>query len=100
VTDVPPDRPPDMPPPATTARYHHHRFPGAIIRPGVWRSERFHLPSRAGPARWCARGRDVPDAALRPEGLQGGQADAQRRQRRRALPGDQWPTDVGWSLNL
>ena len=42
----PQDRSPDMTPSATPARYKHHRFPGEIIRHGVWLYYRFTLSYR------------------------------------------------------
>ena len=35
-----------MTPPANTERYKHHRFPGEIIRHGVWLYYRFTLSYR------------------------------------------------------
>ena len=44
------DRSPDMTPPANSERDNKHRFPGAIIRHGVWLSYRFPLVRRVSAA--------------------------------------------------
>jgi putative transposase len=83
-----------MTPPAAPERSKPHRLPGAISRPGGWRSARFPWSDRDVPALRFARGLDVPQDARRPWGLQGGQDDAKPLKPRRAPPGEQGPRDA------
>ena len=54
-----------MTPPATSARYKNHRFPGAIIRHGVWLSSRCTLSYRDVQALLFERGITVFHEAIR-----------------------------------
>jgi transposase-like protein len=54
-----------MPPPATSARYKNHRFPGEIIRHGVWLYYRFTLSYRDVQELLLERGIDVSYEAIR-----------------------------------
>ena len=82
-----------MTPPADPARYKHHRFPGEIIRHGVWLSSRFTLSDRDVQALLLERGITVSHEAVRQWCRQGGQDDANRLRRRRPRPGDKWHLD-------
>ena len=89
-----------MTPPADTARYKHHRFPGAIIRHGVWLSSRFTLSTRDVQALLFERGIAVSHEAIRTWCRKVGQDDAHRLRHRRPQPGDKWPLDdVFWTIN-
>ncbi len=79
-----------MTPATNTARDKNHRFPGDIIRHGVWLYSRFTLSSRDVPARLFARGGAVSHEAIRPGCQKCGQDYAHRRRRRRPQPGDKW----------
>ena len=83
-----------MPPPADPVRYKHHRFPGEIIRHGVWLSSRFTLSDRDVQALLLERGLTVSHEAVRQWCRQGGQDDANRLRRRRPRPGDTWHVDA------
>ena len=83
-----------MPPPATTDRYKNHRFPGEIIRPGVWLYSRFSLSYRDVEEMMFARGIVVTHEAIRQWCLKFGQDDANQLKRRRAQPGDKWHLDA------
>src|SRR5262245_9180227 len=85
-----------MTPPADPAGDKTHRGPGAIIRHGVWRSDRFPLSARAGHERWRERGRYGTQAAIRHWCRTCGPAAAHRRRRRRAQPGDTGPGAEVW----
>ena len=50
--------------PANTGRYRNHRFPGAIIRHGVWLSYRFTLSYRDVEELLFERGIIVSHAAI------------------------------------
>jgi putative transposase len=76
-----------MPPPATSERDNHHRFPGEMIRHGVWLSARFPLRYHEGQELVCERGIDVTHAAIRPW-WKCGHDDANELRRRRAQPGN------------
>jgi len=82
-----------MAPPADTARYKNHRFPGAIIRHGVWLSYRFTLSYRDVQELLFERGIDVSHEAIRQWCRKFGQDDANRLRRRRPQPGDTWHLD-------
>jgi putative transposase len=89
-----------MTPPAEPARSKHHRFPGAVIRHGVWLSDRFPRSDRDVQELLCERGIDGTHEALRPWCLQCGHDDAHQLQRRRPRTGDQWHVaEVGLPLN-
>jgi putative transposase len=79
-----------MTPPAEPARDKNHRFPGEIIRHGVWLSYRVPLRYRDVQALLCERGSDVTHDAIRQWCLKLGQDDAKQLKRRRAQPGDKW----------
>jgi putative transposase len=79
-----------MTPPAAPARDKNHRFPGEIIRPGVWLYYGFPVRDRDGSELLCARGIDVTHEAIRQWCLKFGQDSANQLQRRHAQPGDQW----------
>jgi hypothetical protein len=83
-----------MTPPAHTERYKHHRFPGEIIRHGVWLYYRFTLSYRDVQALLFERGIDVTYEAMRQWCLKFGQDYANQLRRRRPRPGDKWPLDV------
>ena len=83
-----------MPPPADTARYKHHRFPGDILRHGVWLYSRFTLSSRDVQELLLERGIDVSHEAIRTWCRKFGQDDANRLRRRRPQPGDKWHLDA------
>lgn len=74
--------------PAVACPGKHHRFPGEIIRHGVWRSARFCLSHRDIAERLCVRGGLVSDGAIRQWCRTCGQQDATQRRRRRSRPGD------------
>ena len=82
-----------MTPPANTARYKNDRFPGDIIRHGIWLYYRFHLSSRDVQELLCARDIDVTYEAIRQWSREFGQDYANRLRRRRAQPGDKWHRD-------
>jgi putative transposase len=82
-----------MTPPAAPERYKNHRFPGEIIRHGVWLYSRFPLSYRDVQALLFERGIDVPHEAIRQWCLKFGQDYANRLKRRRAQPGDKWHLD-------
>ena len=54
-----------MTPPANSERYKNHRFPGEIIRHGVWLYYRFPLSDRDVQELLCERGIDVTHEAIR-----------------------------------
>jgi putative transposase len=54
-----------MTPPATSERYKHHRFPGAIISHGVWLYSRFTLSYRDVEELLFERGITVSHEAIR-----------------------------------
>ena len=85
-----------MPPPTDTERYKHHRFPSDIISHGVWLSSRFPLSYRDVQALLFERSIEVTHEAIRPWGLQFGQAYATQRKHRRPRTGDTWPLDEVW----
>ena len=62
-----------MTPPAAPERSKHHRFPGEIIRHGVWLYDRFPLSSRDGQELLFERGIDVTHEAIRQRCLKFGQ---------------------------
>jgi len=82
-----------MTPPADPERYKNHRFPGEIIRHGVWLYSRFPLSDRDVQELLCARGIDGTHEAIRQWCRKCGQDYAKRLKRRRAQPGDTWPLD-------
>jgi putative transposase len=82
-----------MTPPATSERYKNHRFPGEIIRHGVWLYYRFTLSYRDVEELLCERGITVSHAAIRKWCRKFGQDYANRLRRRRPRPGDKWPLD-------
>ena len=82
-----------MTPASTTERYTNHRFPGEIIRHGVWLSYCFTLSYRDVQALLFERHIDVSHEAIRPWCRKFGQDDAHRLRRRRAQPGDKWHLD-------
>jgi putative transposase len=82
-----------MTPPTTSERSTNHRFPGEIIRHGVWLSYRFTLSYRDVEELLFERGITVSHDALRPWCQQFGQDDAHRLRRRRPQPGDKWYLD-------
>ena len=82
-----------MPSPAITKRYKNHRFPGAIIRHGVWRYYRCPLSYRDVQELLLERGIDVTHEAIRQWCFKFGQDSANRLRRRRAQPGDKWHMD-------
>ena len=82
-----------MPPPATTARYKHHRFPGEMIRHGVWLYSRFPLSDRDVQELLLARGVDVTHEAMRQWCCKFGQDSANQLRHRRPRPGDKWHLD-------
>src|SRR5215510_2528072 len=82
-----------MTPPAAPERYKNHRFPGEIIRHGVWLYYRFPLSYRDVQALLCERGIDVTHEAIRPWGLKFGQDYANQWKRRRPRPGEKWHLD-------
>jgi putative transposase len=82
-----------MTPPAAPERYKHHRFPGEIIRHGVWLSYRFPLSYRDVQELLLECGIDVTHEALRQWCLKLGQDYAHRLKHRRAPPGDKWHLD-------
>ena len=77
-----------MTPPADPARDQNHRFPGAIISPGVWLSDRYPRSDRDVQERLFERGIEVTHEALRPWCRTCGHDDAHQLQRRRPRPGD------------
>ena len=79
-----------MTPPAAPERSKHHRFPGEIIRHGVWLSYRFTLRSRDVQEILCERGITVTHEAIRQWCRKCGQGDAHQLKHRRAQPGDKW----------
>jgi putative transposase len=83
-----------MTPPADPVRDKNHRFPGEIIRHGVWLSSRFTLRYRDVQALVFARGILVSHEAIRQWYRQCGQDDANRLCRRRPQLGDTWHLDV------
>ncbi len=82
-----------MTPPATSERYKNHRFPGDIIRHGVWLSYRFTLSSRDGEELLFARGLTVSHKAIRKWCRKCGQQYAHPLRHRRPRPGDKWHLD-------
>jgi putative transposase len=82
-----------MTPSANTERYKHHRFPGDIIRHGVWLSYRFTLSYRDVQELLFERGITVSHEAIRPWCRKFGQDSANRLRRRRPRPGDTWYLD-------
>ena len=85
-----------MTPPADTERYKHHRFPGAIIRHGVWLSSRFPLSYRDVQELLFECGITVPHEAVRQWRRKFGQAYAHPLRQRRPRPGDKWHRDEVW----
>jgi putative transposase len=83
-----------MTPPAAPERYKNHRFPGEIIRHGVWLSYRFPLSDRDVQELLCERGIDVTHEAIRHWCRQFGQAYANQRKQRRPRTGDTWHLDA------
>src|SRR4030095_2421865 len=90
----PQDRQPGMTPPANTERYKNHRFPGEIIRHGVWLYYRFTLSYRDVEELLFERGVSVSHEAVRQWCRKFGQDYANQLKRRRAQPGDKWHLDV------
>jgi|ERR1043166_5381193 putative transposase len=82
-----------MPPLGTSERYKNHRFPGEIIRHGVWLSYRFTLSSRDVEELLFERGLTVSHEAIRQWCRKFGQDYANRRRRRRPQPGDKGHLD-------
>lgn len=68
--------------PADTERYKNHRFPGEIIRHGVWLSYRFALSYRDVEELLFERGITVSHEAIRKWCQTFGQDDANRLRRR------------------
>jgi putative transposase len=83
----------NTPPPPTPAK--RHRFPAALIHPGVWRYCRFCLSSRDGEALRAARGIILTYEAVRDGGRTCGPVNATRLRRRRPRPGAKGPLDDG-----
>jgi putative transposase len=79
-----------MPPPATTERYNNHRFPGEMIRHGVWLYYRVPLSSRDVQELLLARGIDVTYEAIRQWCFKFGQDYANQLRHRPPRPGDTW----------
>jgi transposase-like protein len=79
-----------MIPPTDTASYKNHRFPGEIIRHGVWLYYRFTLSDRDVQELLFERGIDVSHEAIRQWCRKFGQDYANRLRRRRPQPGDRW----------
>jgi putative transposase len=77
-----------MTPPADPARSQNPRCPGASIRHGVWRYERFSRSYRDVPEMWFERGITVTHEAIRQWCRKCGQDDATQLKRRRAQPGN------------
>jgi putative transposase len=82
-----------MIPPANTERYKNYRFPGDIIRHGVWLYYRFTLSYRDVQELLFERGIDVTDEAIRQWCLKFEQDYAKQLRRRRPRPGDKWYLD-------
>ena len=82
-----------MTPPAHTERYKNHRFPGEIIRHGVWLYYRFPLNYCDVQELLFARGIDVTHEAIRQWCRKLGQEYANQLKRRRPRPGDKWHVD-------
>jgi putative transposase len=82
-----------MPPAADTECYKHHRFPGEIIRHGVWLSSRFTVSYRAVGEFLCERGITVSHEAIRQWCRKCGQAYANQLKHRRPRTGDKWHLD-------
>ena len=82
-----------MIPPTRSERYKNHRFPGEIIRHGVWLSYRFPLSYRDVQELLFERGIDVTHEAIRQWCLKFGQDYANQRKHRRPRPGDTWHLD-------
>jgi putative transposase len=80
--------------PASTNHYKPHRFPGEIIRHGVWLYFWFCLSSRDVAALLVARGVHGTYEAIRKWCHKCGQASANQRRRRRPRPGDTGPLDA------
>jgi putative transposase len=79
--------------PANSERYENHRLPAEIISPGVWLYYRFTVSDRNVQELLFERGLDVIYEAIRQWCRKFGQADANRRRRRRPQPGDTWYWD-------
>jgi putative transposase len=82
-----------MTPPADPERYKHHRFPGEIIRHGVWLYYCFPLSSRDVQELLFEHGIDVTHEAIRQWCRKFGQGYANQLKRRRPRPGDKWHLD-------
>ena len=82
-----------MTPPADPAHDRHHRFPGGMIRHGVWLYNRFSLRDRDVEEMRCARGIVMTYEALRQWCRKCGPDYANPLKRRRAQPGDTWHLD-------
>ena len=83
-----------MTPPANIERYKHHRFPGEIIRNGVWLYYRFTLRYRDVQELLFEHGVTVSHEAIRQLCQKFGQEYANRLRRRRSQPGDTWYLDA------
>jgi putative transposase len=82
-----------MTPPAAPERYQNHRFPGELIRHGVWLYYRVPLSYRDVQELLCERGIDVTHEAICQGCRKLGQDDAHQLKHRRAQPGDKWYLD-------
>jgi putative transposase len=76
--------------PANTARDKNHRFPGDIIRHGVWRYYRFILSDRDVQELLRERGIDVTYEVIRHWCRTFGQDSANLLRRQRPQSGDTW----------
>jgi transposase-like protein len=87
-----------MTPPADPERYKNHRFPGEIIRHGVWLYYRFPLSYRDVQELLFERGIDVTHEAIRQWCRKFGQDYAHQLKRRRAQLGDKWHLEGFWRV--
>jgi hypothetical protein len=79
-----------MTPSANPTRYKNHRFPGEIIRHGVWLYYRFTLSDRDVQELLWERGIEVSHEAIRKWCGKFGQDYANQLKRRWPRPGDKW----------